>query len=98
MTELGLRRDEGLVRLLAASIASTSVLVVYSSEQETQIAYWRITESQRQNLMKQIEEVFGLATVQEGPKDSHTYSETAAAGIYEFLSDRKRKSTDSKRK
>jgi hypothetical protein len=57
----------------------------------------RITESQKRNLMKQIEKEFGLATVRTGPRAGPQPTlEVAAIVLYQWLSDRKRRSADSK--
>ena len=65
--------------------------------QAKQTGRLRITESQRQNLMKQIEREFGLATVRTGPRPGPQPTlEVAAIVLYQFLSDRKQRSADSK--
>ena len=65
--------------------------------QAKQTGRLRITQSQRQNLMKQIERKFGSATVRRGPRpDPQPTLEVAAIVLYQRLSDRKRRSADSK--
>jgi len=99
-TELS-RSVEKSLEILGQAIvqAGEFPLVEWTDEtlQAKQTGRLRIIESQRQNLMKQIEREFGLATVRTGPRPGPQPTlEVAAIVLYQFLSDRKRRSADSK--
>jgi len=97
--DLAVAREEWLELLAQAIIRSTYSLVEWTdlTPQGKPTGRLRITESQRQNLMKQIEKEFGSATVRSGPRAGPQPTlEVAAIAFYQFLSDRKWRSADSK--
>jgi hypothetical protein len=95
LSDIVVSKDEWLRMMLGVAANSTYALVEWSKEGKT-TGRLRITESQRQALMKRIESTFTLATVRDGPKAGQGFAEGAAAGVYKFLANRKWRSTDTR--
>ena len=97
--DLAVIREEGLELVGQAIVQSTYSLLEWTDQtpQGKPTGRLRITESQRQNLMTQIEKAFGSATVRSGPRAGPQPTlEVAAIALYQWLSDRKWRSADSK--
>ena len=95
MTDIGVKRSQAWRVLPIASAAAAHALVLLPEKPDERLSRLRITQSERNDLLKRIEQVFG-PSVKQGMKGGQTVSEFAAAGIHEFLSNRAWKAVDEK--
>lgn len=91
LTTLGVRSDDVWKLLPLAIVSSTYSLPKFDGQNPT--GRFRITSSQRRELMQSLEKQFG-ASVRQGMRAGQHALDGAAGVLYQFLADRKWRSAD----
>ena len=94
-TDIRVRKSQMLKLLPVASAAATHALVLLPEKTDERLSRLIITQSERNELLERIEQVFG-PSVKQGMKGGQTVSEAAAGGLHQFLSNRAWKALDEK--